>query len=81
MTRKEAEKQAHEINTEAHPPWFCPLINAMCRKDCVNFVSAFVEKDETNENKGFLHDINDDSFKVDGFRCSNAMFINPESVF
>lgn len=65
MTRKEAEKKAHEINMDSNPPWFCPLINAMCRKDCVNFISAFVETTEESESKGFLHDINANNFKVE----------------
>lgn len=72
MTRKEAEKQAKELN-ETDPKWFCPLINGMCRKDCINFVLAFV--DSPNISPMGIHDAKDDSFGVEGYVCSNAQFI------
>ena len=42
MTRKEAEIDAKKLN-EREPQWFCPLINGQCKKDCINFMPAFVE--------------------------------------
>ena len=42
MTRKEAEIAAKKLN-EREPQWFCPLINGQCKKDCINFMPAFVE--------------------------------------
>ena len=73
MTRKEAEQLAKDLNA-TNPKWFCPLINNMCRKDCVNFVPAMVEEVE-KKNTNFLHDVNDNNFTTTGFCCSNAMFI------
>ena len=73
MTRKEAEIAAKKLN-EREPQWFCPLINAQCKKDCINFMLAFVES-ANKESNGMLHDAKDDSFDVEGFICSNAMFI------
>ena len=73
MTRKEAEKLAKDLN-EKDPTWFCPLWRDMCRKDCVNFVLAFVES-RSEEPKGMLHDVKDEDFFVEGFVCSNSMFI------
>ena len=35
---------------------------------------AFVES-TNKESNGMLHDAKDDSFAVEGFICSNAMFI------
>lgn len=45
MTRKEAEAEARELN-KREPQWFCPLINGLCNKACVNFMPAFVESRE-----------------------------------
>jgi hypothetical protein len=51
----------------------------MCRKDCINFVLAFV--DSPNIRPMGIHDAKDDSFSVDGFVCSNMMFIgNPITI-
>jgi hypothetical protein len=78
MTKKEAEKDAKDLNSR-DPQWFCPMINAMCRKDCVNFVSAFVEsnvKTTNGKRKSLtLHTVDDEDFYVEGFCCSNAAFI------
>ena len=73
MTRQEAEKEAKKLNS-IEPKWYCPLIKDMCRKDCINFQMAYPESTEEKSN-GMLHDINDDSFVVNGFVCSNAMYI------
>ena len=73
MTRKETEIAAKKLN-EREPPWFCPLINGQCKKDCINFMPAFVES-TNKESNGMLHDAKDDNFDVQGFICSNAMFI------
>ena len=73
MTRKEAEKLAHSLN-EKTPTWFCPMINDICKTTCINFVLAFVEN-ENEEGNGMLHDAKDDNFVVEGYVCSNAMFI------
>ena len=48
MTRKEAEKLAGDINKK-EPQWFCPLINNMCRNDCVNFIMAFVDSENEDQ--------------------------------
>lgn len=72
MMRKEAEKQMRELN-ETEPKWFCPMINAMCRKDCINFVLAYVDSPKISPMG--IHDVKNDSFDVEGFQCSNAMFI------
>ena len=78
MTRVEAEKEAKELN-KVDPKWFCPLINADCRKDCINFVMAYpVSNNE--KSRGMLHDANDDSFEVEGHVCSNMMFINQHEL-
>jgi hypothetical protein len=76
MTRIEAEAEAKELN-KVDPKWFCPLITDMCRKDCINFVFAYVEEIERKSN-GMLHDIKDDNFKIGGFVCSNAMYIGDQ---
>jgi len=73
MTRKEAEAEARELN-KREPQWFCPLINGPCNKACVNFMPAFVESREKKKSV-MLHDARDDDFFVDGFSCTNAMFI------
>ena len=73
MTRKEAEKLAKDIN-EKEPQWFCPLIPGPCRVDCINFMLAFVIS-KNEEPKGMLHDVKDEDFVVNGFVCSNSMFI------
>lgn len=78
MTRQEAEKEAKKLN-EVDPQWFCPLINNMCRKDCVNFILAYV-KNENEEATNMLHDTKDDDFTVEGFVCSNPMFIGPDMM-
>ena len=75
MTKQEAEKQAGKLNKKP-PTWFCPMINDMCRTDCINFVLAFVEN-ENEEGNGLIHDTKDDNFIVSGYVCSNAMFIGP----
>ena len=72
MTRKEAEIDAKKLN-EREPQWFCPLINGQCKKDCINFMLAFVES-TNKESNGMLHDAKDGSFAAEGFVCSNAMF-------
>jgi len=73
MTRKDAEIDAKELN-KVDPKWFCPLIVSMCRKDCINFVPAYVQEIEHKSN-GMLHDINDNNFEVVGHVCSNYQFI------
>jgi len=73
MTRQEAEAEVKELN-KVEPKWFCPMIKDMCRKDCINFVYAYVEEIEHKSN-GMLHDIKDDNFQTGGFVCSNAMYI------
>ena len=78
MTRKEAEILAKKLN-EREPQWFCPLINGQCKKDCINFTLAFVES-TNKESNGMLHDAKDDSFAVEGFVCSNAMFIGNSAI-
>lgn len=78
MTRKEAEIDAKKLN-EREPQWFCPLINGQCKKDCINFMPAFVES-TNKESNGMLHDAKDDSFAVEGFICSNAMFIGNSAI-
>ena len=79
MTRKEAEILAEELN-EKEPQWFCPLINGNCRTDCINFVLAFVEN-ENEETNGMIHDAKDDNFVVEGYVCSNNMFLgNPPFI-
>ena len=75
MTRKEAEALAEELN-KRDPQWFCPLINGPCNKNCVNFMSAFVEASEKKKSV-MLHDAKDDDFVVEGFICTNAMFTGP----
>ena len=75
MTRQEAEKEARLLN-EKDPQWFCPLINNTCRKDCINFVLAFVES-KNEEPKGMLHDVKDEDFFVDGYVCSCYQFTGP----
>lgn len=77
MTRQEAEKEAKKLN-EVDPQWFCPLINSMCRKDCVNFILAYVTS--VNKKTNMLHNAKDDDFTVEGFVCSNAMFITPDGM-
>ncbi len=75
MTRKEAEKAAKEIN-EKVPQWTCPIPHdRVCRKDCVNFILALVIN-KNEEQKGMLHDVEDEDFIVEGFVCSNPMFIS-----
>jgi len=79
MTRVEAEKEAKKLN-KVEPKWFCPLINAKCNKECINFVMAYPVS--TNEKShGMLHDADDDSFEVEGHVCSNAMFLGPAEFF
>ena len=73
MTRKEAEIDAKKLN-EREPQWFYPLIKGQGKKDCINFMPAFVES-TNKESNGMLHDAKDDSFAVEEFICSNAMFI------
>jgi hypothetical protein len=73
MTRIEAEADAKELN-KVDPKWFCPLIRDTCRRDCINFVGAYVQEIE-RKSKGMLHDIKDDNFEVNGHICSNAMYI------
>lgn len=78
MTRKEAEELAADLN-KREPSWFCPLINGKCRADCVNFIPSFVDsKIDFKERTGMLHDVKDEDFGVEGFVCSNSMFLgNP----
>jgi len=79
MTRKEADEEAKRINEESKPSWFCPMINDICRKDCVNFMPAFSESTDRASNgkrkSVTLHKVDDDAFTVEGFVCTNAMFI------
>lgn len=81
MTRQEAEKLAKELN-ETDPKWFCPLIKEDCNKRCINFISAFVSQDtDPKERKGFIHNIDDKDFYVDGFVCSAYIFTGPPCGF
>jgi len=73
MTRQEAEKEAKLLNAK-EPQWFCPLINGDCNKRCVNFIPAFVSNENEKSNH-MIHDAKEDSFIVEGFVCSNLMFI------
>ena len=73
MTRQEAEKLAGDLNKK-EPQWFCPLINGVCRKDCINFILAFVDS-KNEEPRGMLHDVKDEDFVVNGDVCSNGMFL------
>ena len=77
MTRQEAEVESKELNN-VDPKWFCPLINGICKSDCINFIPAYVEEIERKSN-GMLHDAKDDNFQVVGYVCSNAMFLGPMS--
>jgi len=72
MIRKEAEAEAKELN-KRDPYWFCPLIKDICRKDCINFMPAFVESKDKKKAVS-LHAVDDEDFFVDGFSCTNAMF-------
>jgi len=71
---KKRSRNGRKKLNEREPQWFCPLINGQCKKDCINFMLAFVES-TNKESNGMLHDAKDDSFAVEGFICSNAMFI------
>jgi hypothetical protein len=51
------------------------------RPDCVNFFPAYVESKSKSCNgkrkSVTLHKVDDDDFYVDGFACSNYMFLGP----
>ena len=81
MTRAEAEKEAKELNSR-EPQWTCPLLGGKpCRKDCVNHMPAYVESSGESCNgkrkSVTLHKVDDDDFYVDGWACSNYMFLGP----
>ena len=83
MTRAEAEKEAKELN-EREPQWTCPLIQGPCDKTCVNFFPAYVESSGESCNgkrkSVTLHKVDDDDFYVDGWACSNYMFLGPMNL-
>ena len=83
MTRVEAEKEAKELN-DRDPQWSCPLWRDMCHKDCVNFYPAIVESNSDSCNgkrkSVTLHKVDDDDFYVDGWACSNYMFLGPMNL-
>jgi hypothetical protein len=68
MTQESAELKKAVFNAQ-EPDWFCPLINKMCRKDCVCYAPAFVRswKDSSNKMTGIEYD----AFKQ---YCGNQMF-------
>ena len=76
MTKDEADKEVarlKELPTEA----YCPLIPAMCRKDCVCYIEA------STENELGVFEASIQGRKIIGSRaqagyCSNAMFTETE---
>ena len=61
--RKQAETGTKELN-KRDPHWFCPLIKDSCRKDCVNFMPAFVESNDKRKAVS-LHAVDDEDFFVE----------------
>lgn len=43
MTEESAELKKAVLNAQ-EPDWFCPLINKMCRKDCLCYNKAYVRQ-------------------------------------
>jgi len=75
MTKIEVEKEIKRLNS-VDPEWFCPLLNATCRKDCINFTKPFI----FNIDGKTINDVKEDSFEVAGFVCSNAQYLGHLSV-
>jgi hypothetical protein len=67
MTREEAEKQVIENNKKGIES-FCPLINHMCRIDCISFIPSK------------LHRYNDD-YSVYAPYCSCNLFNEKLEVY
>ena len=59
-THEEAKAIVKRINAELDPVGFCPLRNNICRKDCVCFQPAFIQRFE--------------AYHITGFMCDNKMF-------
>ena len=75
MTKIEAEKELAELEGTS-PKWFCPAINGICTKACINFIAPFI----TNIKGNRIASVEKDDFEVMGFVCGNAEFIGHASV-
>lgn len=65
-TEEEANERAIEINENVAPPYFCPLINGHCKKDCVCWAKVrSIANMKASDRQGF---------SLFGFYCGNAMF-------
>lgn len=62
-----AEEAVKRKNEEETPDWFCPEINAMCRKDCKCFVKAYAYGDVM-------------TFYVSDFDCNNARLTGQREI-
>jgi len=62
-TKEQALQKAEEINLKAETTKYCPLLQDICKKNCVCFKEAFVH---TNFNG---------KFEVLGFCCDNYMLL------
>ena len=76
MTKKEAEHALENMRNET-PSWFCPIIKAQCKKDCVNFYMPFI----LNTKNPTLHDASSSNFEIGGFFCTNSQFSGLKTSF
>jgi len=76
MTKKEAEHALENMRDET-PSWFCPIIKAQCKKDCVNFYMPFI----LNTKNPTLHDASSSNFEIGGFFCTNSQFSGLKTSF
>jgi hypothetical protein len=67
-TEEMAQEVVNELNKHSMGQSFCPIIKEQCRTDCECFVAASVGQ-QIYSRVGA-----DNTFKVEGFYCDNAMF-------
>jgi hypothetical protein len=75
MTKNEAEIKLKELE-DSSPKWFCPAINGICTKACVNFIGPFMENIKGKK----ITAVEENDFEVMGFVCGNAQFLGHSSV-
>ena len=62
-SKEEAQKKADKINESQETIKYCPLLQDICKQNCVCFRKAFVQNTVSGQ------------FEIRGFECMNYMFI------
>jgi hypothetical protein len=75
MTKIEAERKLKKLE-DSSPKWFCPSINGICTKACINFIDPFIANIKGNK----IAAVEENDFEIMGFVCGNAQFLGHASI-